>query len=266
MSYELIMKSIHEMSGISSPDLIVFDVDGVIVPRGTKIVEDKTKVTIDLKFPPETFILLARELLEYTNIAISSGRSMLTLKTMFADLVGEERNGNVFILQAENGGRISWGADEIGAGHNPEKLRALSRLRNELRKINDQRILGFEPKESILTIHCSERIPEIEMLVKKYPHYIIWNGEAYDIGDPDITKGTGLLKIKQEFVKRKKREVIAMAIGDRQNDIDLLEKADISVSADPRVLKNCHFYVPLEYELPGIALAEKLLEHFNKMK
>ena len=259
------MKPISELDNIQ-PNLVVFDVDGVIVPRGTKIKEDGKLLTINLKFPPEKFISLACELLEHINIAISSGRSMLTLKTMFADLVGEERNGNVFILQAENGGRISWGADEISAGHDPKKLRALFRLRNELRKVKDKRILGFEPKESILTIHCIDRVPAIEELTKNYPHYIIWNGEAYDIGDPNITKGTGLLRIKQEFIKRHNKEIVAIAIGDRQNDIDLLERADISVSADPRVLSQCHYYVPLEYELPGIALAEKLLEQFNENK
>ncbi len=256
------MKPISEIKDVQ-PNLIVFDVDGVIVPRGTKIVEDKTRVTIDLKFPPKKFISLAKELLNFANIAISSGRSMLTLKTMFSELVGEEKNGNIFILQAENGGRISAGADEISAGHDLDKLRALSILRAELRKINDKKILGFEPKESILTIHCSERVSAIENLVKKYPHYIIWNGEAYDIGDPNITKGTGLLRIKKELAKTAKKDIFAIAIGDRQNDIDLLEKADISVSADKNVLKNCHYYVQEGNDLPGIILAEKLLDNFK---
>ncbi|MEK6844075.1 MAG: HAD hydrolase family protein [Nanoarchaeota archaeon] len=257
------MKSIYEHE-LPFPNLLVFDVDGVIVHRGTKIKEDGKTLTIDLKFPPREYITLAKNLLPYTNVAISSGRSMLTLKTMFADLVGEEYNGNVFIMQAENGGRISWGADEISAGHNPEKLRSLSKLRNELRKIIDSRILGFEPKETILTIHCAERVSKIEEIVNQDVHYMIWNGEAYDIGDPNITKGTGLLRIKEEFRKRQNKIVTAMAIGDRQNDIALLEKADYSVSADPNVLKNCDFYVPLDSELPGVTLAEKLLENYQR--
>ena len=257
------MKPISELSNVK-PNLIVFDVDGVIVPRGTKIIEDKSKLTIDLKFPPQKFISLAKKLLNYTNIAISSGRSMLTLKTMFSELVGEEKNGNHFILQAENGGRISWGADEISAGHNPSHLRKLSVLRSELKKIKDENILGFEPKESILTIHCKSKVPQIESIIKNYPHYLIWNGKAYDIGDPNITKGTGLLKIKQEFKKRMNKDIFAIAIGDRQNDIDLLEKADISVSADANLLKSCHFYIQETNQLPGIVLAEKLLEIFSK--
>jgi hypothetical protein len=103
------MKHIDELKDISKINLIVFDVDGVIVPRGTKIIEKDAFVSFNLKFPPKEFIETVKELLNYSNIAISSGRSMLTLKIIFAELFGQEKNGNHFVMQAENGGEDKYG-------------------------------------------------------------------------------------------------------------------------------------------------------------
>jgi len=259
------MKPISELKEIKNINLVVFDVDGVIVPRGTKIVESKSKITLDLKFPSKEFIKLAKELLNYTNIAISSGRSMLTLKTMFAELFGEEKNNNHFILQAENGGRISIGPDEIGAGHNHDYIRNLSVLRSKLRTVHHKNIKGFEPKETFITIHCTDRVPEIEKMINKKTHYIIWNGEAYDIGDPNITKGTGLSRVKHELKQRTNKKINAIAIGDHQNDIDLLEQAEISISADKNLLKDADYFIEEDSKvLPGITLAKHLLKIFKK--
>ena len=168
-------------------------------------------------------------------------------------------------MQGENGGRISIGADEIGAGHNPDYIRSISVLRSKLREIQNENIMGFEPKETFLTVHCKDRVPEIEALINKDTHYIIWNGEAYDIGDPNINKGTGLERIKKVISERTGKEIKAIAIGDRQNDIDLLEKADISVSADSKVLTTPDYFVPEDSEvLPGITLAKHLLKLFKE--
>lgn len=259
------MKHINELSDVKKINLIVFDVDGVIVPRGTKIIEKDSYVSFNLKFPPKEFIEIARELLNYSNIAISSGRSMLTLKTIFAELFGQEINGNHFVMQAENGGRISIGPDEIGAGHNHEYIKNLSSLRSKLREIKHENILGHEPKETFITIHCEDRVPSIENLIDKKTHYIIWNGEAYDIGDPNITKGTGLHKVKKALRDRTGKEIHALAIGDRHNDIDLLKEADVSVSADPKLLTEADYYISDdEGQLPGIILAKHLLKKFKE--
>jgi hydroxymethylpyrimidine pyrophosphatase-like HAD family hydrolase len=259
------MKKIDELADVGKINLIVFDVDGVIVPRGTKILEKDSFVTFNLKFPSKEFIELARELLNYTNIALSSGRNMLTLKTVFADLFGEVRNGNHFILQAENGGRLSMGADEISAGHNPDYVRTLSVLRSQIREIEHEHIIGHEPKETFLTIHCRDKIQEIENLIDKNTHYVIWNGEAYDIGDPNINKGSGLRSVKKELSQRTGKEICAIAIGDRHNDIDLLKEADISVSADPKLLSDADYFISDDAdELPGVIFAKHLLKRFKE--
>ncbi len=257
------MKHIDELRDIEGVNLVVFDVDGVIVPRGSKVYEEGSMVTYDLKFPPAKFAHLVRELLEHVNVAISSGRSMLTLKTMFSDLLGEERNGNLFLMQAENGGRISTSVDEIGAGHDPVKMRGLALLRPQLRAINHENKIGFEPKETILTLHCKDRVPQVEELLEGRDYYLYWNGEAYDIGDPKITKGTGLERIKAELERRTGKPMKSIAIGDRPNDVDMLEKSDISVSADASYLKDAQYYIDEADDLPGVILAEKLLDLFR---
>lgn len=258
------MKHIDELKDVSNVNLVVFDVDGVIVPRGSKVIEEGNMVTYDLKFPSKKFINFVRELLEYTNVAISSGRSMLTLKTMFSELLGEERNGNLFLMQAENGGRISCGVDEIGAGHDPANMRKLMLLRPKLRSINHENKIGFEPKETILTLHCKDRVPEVEELLKNSDHYIYWNNEAYDMGDPNITKGTGLERIKSYLEEKFGKPIKSIAIGDRPNDVEMLEKSDISVSADSSYLKDTQYYVDEAEDLPGVILAEKLLELYRE--
>jgi len=260
------MKHIDELFEIGDVNLIVFDVDGVIVPRGTKILEKESLVSYNLKFPSKEFIEIVYELLSYSNIAISSGRNMLTLKTVFAELFGQERNGNHFVMQAENGGRISIGPDEIGAGHNPDYIRGLSLLRSKLRKVEHEHIIGHEPKETFITIHCHDRVPGIEELIDRNTHYLIWNGEAYDIGDPNITKGTGLQRVKQVLGEKTGKKIKAIAIGDRHNDIDLLKEADISVSADPKLLTEADYFVPDDLEeLPGIVLARHLLKKYREI-
>jgi hydroxymethylpyrimidine pyrophosphatase-like HAD family hydrolase len=258
------MKHIDELRNIEGVNLVVFDVDGVIVPRGTRIIEEEGMVTYNLKFPPQKFIDIVKQLLEYTNVAISSGRSMLTLKTMFSELLGEERNGNVFLMQAENGGRISWGVDEMGAGHDSGIMKQLGVLRKRLREIKHENIRGFEPKESILTLHCHDRVPDVEQLLENYPHYIIWNGEAYDIGENGISKGSGLGRMKRKLSEVLGKDFKTIAIGDRENDIELLEQADISVSADRERLKDAQYYIDEAEDLPGVILAERLLGLFRE--
>jgi len=260
------MQHINELKDVNNVNLVVFDVDGVIVPRGAIVIERGNSIFLDLKFAPEKFIDLVKELLNYTNVAISSGRNMVTLKTIFSDLLGAESNGNIFLMQGENGGRLSYGVDEAGAGHDPEKMRLLAKLRKELRQIENEDILGYEPKESLITIHARHRIPEIEEAVIGYPHYILWNGEAYDIGQKEITKGSGLGIVKKLLEEKSGKNTFSIAIGDRQNDIDLLEQANISVSADKELLKDADYYIESSNELPGVILAEKLLKLFKETR
>src|SRR3989344_1508987 len=178
------MKTLHEMTkdDLKEIKMIVFDVDGVIVPRGTKIKQIGNTTTLETK-----------------------------------------------IIESK-----------------------------EIKQIINKKIKGFEPKEFIITIHCTEKIPEIEEIVSKDPNlYTVWNGEAYDVGVKNQqTKALGLRQTMKIF-KLKKKNVMAM--GDNYNDTELLKKSGISVSAD-KTRVNGSFFVPLEGQfLPADNLMQKIL-------
>jgi len=131
----------------------------------------------------------------------------------------------------------------------------------EIRK-RKLKIRGTEPKETILTVHCTREIKEIYKIVRKFDKekelYVIWNKEAFDIGSKEVMKGTGLKK----FCKKlgiKKAEVLC--IGDNKNDIPLLKEAGISVSTNPKI--KADYYLFSRKKLPGIVLSEFLL-HLHK--
>ena len=260
------MQHIDELKDVSNVNLVIFDVDGVIIPFGTNVVEKGSAVIYDMVYPSEKFIDLAKELLGYTNVAVSSGRNMLVLKSMFSDLLGHEKNGNKFMIQAESGGRISCGVEEIGAISDPKLIRQLAEIRAKLKKVEHPAISGFEPKESVITMYCSERIDEIEELLNDYPHKIFWTGETYEVTQEGVDKGSGIDKMKEIIRKDYHADFSTIAIGDRENDLPLLEKADITVSADPECIKDAQYFIDNNGELPGIILAEKLLRLFRGSK
>ena len=260
------MRHIDELKDVSNVNLVVFDVDGVIIPFGTKVVEKGNAIIYDMVYPSDKFINLAKELLDYTNVAISSGRNMLVLKSMFSDLLGQERNGNKFMIQAESGGRISCGVQEIGAINDPGLIRQLSEIKRKLRKVEHPAISGFEPKESVITMYCSERIEEIENLLNDYPHKIFWTGETYEVTQKGVDKGRGVEKMKEIIRAGSSADFLTVAIGDRENDLPLLEKADITISADKECVKDAQYFIDNGGELPGVILAEKLLNLFRGSK
>ena len=185
---------------------------------------------------------------------------MLVLKSMFSDLIAQERNGNKFMIQAESGGRISCGCEEISSTKDPTLMRELSEIKSRLRKIDHPAISGFEPKESIITMYTSERIPEVEKLLDEYPHRVFFTGETYEVCQQGVDKGSGVDLMKGLIGDDNFRTI---AIGDRPNDLPLLEKADISVSADPNHIKDAQYFIENSGELPGEVLARKLLNLFR---
>jgi hydroxymethylpyrimidine pyrophosphatase-like HAD family hydrolase len=123
---------------------------------------------------------------------------------------------------------------------------------------NNKNVKGFEPKEFIITIHCTKKVPEIEETVKKSKNlYTVWNGEAYDVGIKKTqTKAIGLRQVIKIF-RLKKKNIIA--IGDNYNDHELLEETGTPVSADKNRVTG-KFYVPLKGKfLPADLLMQKIL-------
>lgn len=247
------MKPLSEMkhNDIKDIKLIVFDVDGVLVPRGTKISQESGITTLETKQIPVENISLIRKLSELGyELNINSGRGLYMLQEMFRPVLD-------FISLTYENGSSTWYEGRIIQHVNSFKY--LKDIIFELQKVKDERIKGFEPKEFIITIHCHEQIKEIEDIVAKYPNlYTKWNGEAYDVGVVDIqTKGVGVKDISRELGLDKHH---VLAIGDNYNDIELLENAGVKISADKTRLEG-DFFVPLEGEhLPAKMLMEKIIE------
>ena len=250
------MKPLDELTkkNLQKIKLIVFDLDGVLVPRGTKIKQVGNKTSIEIKKIGERQIEQIKKLNKLGfKINISSGRGLYMLQEMFRDVLP-------FVSLTYENGSATWFKGKIFQHVN--SFNEIKDVFGELKKIKHKEIKGFEPKEFIITIHCKKRIKKIEETVNKYKKlYWIWNNEAYDIGIRKVqTKARGLRKIMETF-KLKKKNVLA--IGDNYNDKELLEEVEIAVSADKSRLKG-DFYVALKGKfLPADLLIQKILKENN---
>lgn len=245
--------------------LLVLDSDGVVVPRGTKIIEGEREGRYFANI--ETYKISDRlagkinKLKSKMKVCISSGRGLMYIQSMYAKIIGEGT-----ILQAENGNLSLIGGKIVQHfDYSDDYFRKISAIRNDIIVSSEKdmaAILGFEPKQFILTIHSKEEAKSVYNIIRKHDKNddlkIMWNGEAFDIQRKSISKGEGLKRLI-EYLNIKSQEVIAM--GDRVNDKELLEVAGIGVSADKDAL-------PAEYwtlgdGLPGEALVDYLLERLR---
>lgn len=245
-------KSIEQLQkkDIKKIKMIVFDVDGVLVPRGTKIKQKGNTTTMEIKTIDEKQIEQIKKLHQKKFlINISSGRGLYVLQKMFRDILP-------FVALTYENGSATWYKGKIYQHINSFKY--LKDIFPKLKQVINKNIKGFEPKEFIITIHSTKRIRKIEEIVKTEKNlYTIWNGEAYDIGiKKNQTKAVGLRKVMKIF-KLKKENIIA--IGDSYNDHELLNKAGIAITADKSRVKG-KFYTSLNGNLlPADKLMSKII-------
>lgn len=230
--------------------LIVFDVDGILVPRGTRIKQKGNITTLETKIIQRKQIEQIKKLYDLGfMININSGRGLYMLQEMFREILP-------FISLTYENGSATWYKGKIY-----QHINSFSKLKGiffELKKIKSKNIKGFEPKEFIITIHCKKPVKKIERLVAKQKDlYTIWNGEAYDIGiKGSQTKERGL-KAFIRINKLKKKNVLV--IGDNFNDREVLKAAGIAVTADKKRASG-NFYTPLNNkELPAKQLMDRIL-------
>ena len=154
---------------------IILDIDGVTVPRGTKIKQISNNLYIRVRKVPRSEIKKIKKLSKKGYIiGINSGRGLYMLQDMFRPVLSN------LVITYENGS-ATWYKGKVHQHVN--SFQKLKKLRQELEKIKSENIKGFEPKEFIITVHCKKRIKEIEKTVSKHKGvYWIWNDEAYDIG------------------------------------------------------------------------------------
>lgn len=232
--------------------MIVFDVDGVLVPRGTKIKQVGNTTTLQTKVIHEKQIKQIKELNKRGFlINISSGRGLYMLEEMFREVLP-------FVSLTYENGSATWYKGKIY-----QHVNSFDHLKDIFPKLvkvanKNPNVKGFEPKEFIITIHCKKQIEDIEKVVKEYNKLVtIWNGEAYDVQiKKDQTKAVGLKHVIKIF-KLKKENV--MAIGDNYNDHELLQESGMPISADKTRVRGKYF-VPLKGEfLPADKLMQKIL-------
>ncbi|MFA6047226.1 MAG: HAD family hydrolase [Parcubacteria group bacterium] len=251
------MKPINELTKEVLKDIkmIVFDVDGVLVPRGTKIKQENDITTLQTKHIDPKQIEQIKKLKElgfYINI--NSGRGLYMLQEVFRGILP-------FASITYENGSATWIEGKIVQHIN--SFEYLSDLFLELRGIEKEKnVKGFEPKEFIMTIHCDDRVEKIEEVVAKYDKlYCLWNGEAYDVGVRDIqNKAVGLTAL-QNYLNLKKENVLA--IGDNLNDKEMIDAAGVSVSADKTRVEG-DFFVPLEGEfLPADLMMRQIIKEMS---
>lgn len=232
--------------------LIIFDVDGVLVKRGT-IISQKGK-TLKFKFKeiPKKEIKQIKEISKLGFfININSGRGLYLLEDMFREIMP-------YVSITYENGSATWYKGKIYQHIN--SFTKLKKIMEKLSQVKHPNIKGFEPKEFIITIHCKDRVKKIEEIVKEEKElYWIWNNEAYDIGLKNIqTKSNGVKKVAS-LLKIKKENILV--IGDNYNDKELLASGGISVSADKSRVQG-DYYIKLDNNnLP----ASQLMNHIIKV-
>jgi HAD superfamily hydrolase (TIGR01484 family) len=234
------MKPLKELSkeNLSKIKMIVFDVDGVLVPRGTKIKQIGNTTTLETKVIAQKQIEQIRKLYEKGFlINISSGRGLYMLQEMFRDIL-------TFVSLTYECGSATWYKGKIY-----QHINSFEQTKNifpKLKKIasRNKNVKGFEPKEFIITLHCKKQIKEVEEVVRKEKDLVtLWNGEAYDILiKKDQTKALGVRSAMKIF--KLKRENV-MAIGDNYNDLEMLQESGLPISADKTRVEG-RFFVPLQ--------------------
>jgi len=235
--------------------LIVFDVDGVLVPRGTKIKQKGNKITFEVKKIPKSQINQIKKLHDLGfRININSGRGLYMLQEMFREVLP-------FVSLTYENGSATWFRGKIYQHVN--SFKELQDVFFKLKSVKNKNILGFEPKEFIITIHCKRRIKKLEdVLSKEKKLYSIWNSEAYDVGVKKIqTKAVGV-KAFMKIINLKKENVLAF--GDNYNDRELLDSVGIAFTSDKSRL-NGDFFIPLNNKvLPASQFMSHILKLNNK--
>jgi len=230
------IKPLSEMTDeqVKRIKLVVFDCDGVIVPKGTELKEnsDGTEFIMHTFKPSDKFVNNIIELKRHVRIAFSSGRNLLYLKNLVKDFFDDS-----VILQAENGAITYINGKLIHPDYPREYFGVIYRIRDSISKnSNVLQLEGFEPKFFILTAHLFKENKMVADIVKKSdPNNIIhfvWGGEAYDFGLKGVTKGSQV-RIMADTLGLKEDEIITT--GNAMNDKEMLEFG-IGVTVEPEVV------------------------------
>jgi HAD superfamily hydrolase (TIGR01484 family) len=230
----------------------------VTVKRGTEIREKGNELIVKTYTLSDSLLKKMVILKKRFHINFSSGRSLLYLDRMFGKVLWEKAS-----LQAEIGIFTLINGEVIQhQKFSSKRLQQINDIKVDIRDLmkTNKDVRGFEPKQFLITVHCWKEVPEIEKILKKYDpkdeYYLLWNGEAYDIGLKTTNKGTGL-KYLADLLKIDMKQT--MAIGDGPNDREMVEYAGIGVVTSQKRIKG-DFYTTGELHLGGVELVDVLLK------
>jgi HAD superfamily hydrolase (TIGR01484 family) len=231
--------------------MIVFDVDGVLVPRGTKIKQVGHRTTLHTKVIRKRQIEQIRALHRRGFLVnISSGRGLYMLQEMFREVL-------LFVSLTYECGSATWYKGKVY-----QHINSFERLRGVYPELvalaaGNKNVKGFEPKEFIITLHCKRRLKEVERIVNKHRLTTVWNGEAYDVLISNLQSKALGLKYAMKIFKLSRKNVLA--IGDNYNDLELLKASGLPISSDKTRVQG-KFYIPLNGKLlPADKLMQKIL-------
>jgi hydroxymethylpyrimidine pyrophosphatase-like HAD family hydrolase len=240
------MKPITQLAKqeLKNIDIIMFDCDGVTIKKGTEIRETETEFYMKTNVITDSMVKKLNALKKHFTIGFSSGRSLMYLEKAYRKVIDADT-----ILQGENGVLTLYrGALVQNLGLDIKQMNTIRNLKNAIAGVKNDDILGFEPKQFLITVHCKDRVPEIEALV---PHdfYCIWNGEAYDIFLDGIDKGYGMDFLPSHRV---------LAVGNGENDKPMLDKATIGVTTDKSVVQS-NFHTIQSLDIGGEEVIDYIL-------
>ncbi|MFA7301191.1 MAG: HAD hydrolase family protein [Candidatus Shapirobacteria bacterium] len=252
------MKPISELlqTDISQIKLIAFDSDGVLVKKGTEIIQNKGYFSQKTNLVDPKIISKLNELKKHFHIVINSGRSSLYLTQIYQDVLWD----NVTLI-SEVGVFLTGEGYLVQTNYlDKYELTAIHTIREKLGKlIGDPRVAGFEPKQFLTTLHCHQDIPEVQQLVAESDpenkFYCWWNQEAYDINSKKFTKTQALNKLL--LLKHLSLENV-ITVGNGINDADLTTKKSINISTDPTNLQTDDFFAQGEHD-GGLLVINHLL-------
>lgn len=243
---------------------VTFDLDGVVIPSGTYLRENVlgTELLIKTHKLSPRLVKIIQELKKHLWINFSSGRSLLYMQNMLADVLWDKvsltaENGNFMLLCGQVWQNFNYQADYF---------QKLNNIRQDLKKLKLKHptdIFGFEPKQMILTLHTKKPMPAVARIVKKNDKtgelYCLWTSEGYDIGHQKTNKAKAL-EILARKLKIKPSQMITT--GNNLNDKEML-KFGIGVSVNPQLVSGRYAIPPKAGQLGGETLASHLLKAFR---
>jgi len=259
------MKSIDllQKQDLERIKVLCFDCDGVTVPEGTVIKESGGELTVKTALLDEDFSEKLELLKTRFFLVFSSGRSLLYLSRMYERILWDK-----VALQAEGGLFTLFKGKVTQLGDFEERfLKKSTVIKQKIRQLQatNSNIIGFEPKQFLVTVHCKEKDSLIEKIVTENDpeneYHCLWSGEAYDIGPQKFNKGFGL----KDFLEKNGLSLKnVLAVGNDPNDQEMVKWAELSVTTDPKsVIQGADFISNQIGYQGGVEVVDKILQLIN---